>query len=181
MRSVEHLQFCAFSLNPLFLVVGGSVHPAIAKAVNLALFLGVLYYLLRKPTREFFANRLQSVRAMLQHAAREKEAAMAKMAELDVRLNRLDEELGGIKLQTEQEVAAERARIVLETEQEIEKIKSAAKRDIESAKRIAMADLREFAATKAVDLAEQMIRRELKPEDDAKLLNRMVDAMSSVK
>lgn|SRR5262245_20569146 len=176
MAYVDHLQNYT-----LFLAGGGGIHPGISKAVNLALFLGVLYYLLRKPTREFFANRFASVRAMLQHAAREKEAASAKMAELDLRLNRVDEELRNIKLQTEQEIAAERSRIVVETEREIEKIKSTAKREIESAKQIALSELREFAATKAVDLAEQMIRREMKPEDDAKLLSRMVDAMSRVR
>lgn|SRR5262249_29331601 len=175
------VQLCAWSLSPIVLSGGGGVHPGISKTVNLALFLGVLYYLVRKPTREFFANRLASVRATLQHAAREKDAAMAKMAELDARLNRLDEELGTIQSQTEKEAAAERARIETETYQEIERIKSTAKREIELAKQIALSDLREFAATKAVDLAEQTIRREIRPEDDAKLLSRMVDTMSSVK
>jgi F0F1-type ATP synthase membrane subunit b/b' len=43
-----------------------------------------------------------------------------------------------------------------------------------------MSELREFAATKSVDLAEQMIRRELKPEDDARLVARMGEEMSKV-
>lgn len=170
MGYVDHLHSFALLLNP-----------GIPKAVNLAIFLGVLYYLLRKPTREFFANRYAAVRARLEHAAREKEMAEAKMVELDERLNRLDDELGNIKSQTEQEAVAERTRIEAEMEQEIEKIKSTAKREIESAKQIAMSDLREYAATKAVDLAEQMIRREMRPEDDAKLLSRMADTMSQVK
>jgi F0F1-type ATP synthase membrane subunit b/b' len=67
-----------------------------------------------------------------------------------------------------------------EAQRDAEKIRVTSKREIESAKQIAMSELREFAATKAVDLAEQMIRRELKPEDDAKLVARMGEEMSKV-
>lgn len=176
-----HLLTLTSAVTPALLLSEGGVHPGISKAVNLALFLGVLYFLLRKPTRDFFAARFASVRTMLEHAAKEREAATAKMAELDARLNKLDAELKGIKAQSEQEAAAERARIEAETKQDIEKIKIGARREIESAKQLALSDLRNFAAVKSVDLAEQMIRRELKPEDDAKLLSRMADAMGSAK
>lgn len=167
-------------LSPV-LLAGGGVHPAIAKAVNLAIFLGFLYFFLRQPISEFFAQRFASVREMLERAAREKEAATTKMAELDARLNRLDAELAGIKTQLEQEAAAERVRLEAETQRDIEKLRASTKREIESAKQVAMAQLREFAVTKSVDLAEQMIRQELKPEDDAKLLQRMADEMSKAR
>jgi F0F1-type ATP synthase membrane subunit b/b' len=116
----------------------------------------------------------------LQQAAKEKDAASAKMAELDARLSRLDTELADIKSQAQREAAAERERLQAEAQRDAEKIRVTSKREIESAKQIAMSELREFAATKAVDLAEQMIRRELKPEDDAKLVARMGEEMSKV-
>lgn len=153
---------------------------AVSKAVNLIIFLGLLYFLLRKPAREFFTTRLAEVRATLQQAAKEKEAASAKMAELDARLSRLDTELADIKSQAQREAAAERERLQAEAQRDAEKIRVTAKREIESTKQIAMSELREFAATKAVDLAEQMIRRELKPEDDARLVARMGEEMSKV-
>lgn len=152
----------------------------VAKAVNLIIFLGLLYFLVRKPAREFFATRLAAVRATLQQAAKEKEAATAKMSELDARLNRVGDELAGIKSQAEREAVAERERLQAEAQRDAEKIRATALREIESAKQIAMSELREFAATKAVDLAEQMIRRELKPEDDARLVARMGEEMSKV-
>jgi F-type H+-transporting ATPase subunit b len=164
----------------VLLLAGGGVHPGISKAVNLAIFLGVLYWLVRKPAREFFAERFALVRATLEHAAREKEAATTRMAELDARLNRLDDEMKNIGAQTAAEAAAERERIEAETRADIEKIKTSAAREIESARLAALADLREFTATHAIDLAEQTIRRELKPDDDAKLLKRMADAMTRV-
>lgn len=165
---------------PAIFLAGAGTSMVVSKAVNLVIFLGLLYFLLRKPAREFFATRLAEVRATLQQAAKEKEAATAKMAELDARLSRLDAELAEIKSQAQREAVAERERLQAEAQRDAEKIRATSHREIESAKQIAMSDLREFAATKAVDLAEQMIRRELKPEDDARLLARMGEEMSKV-
>jgi F0F1-type ATP synthase membrane subunit b/b' len=163
----------------LFLLLAGEGVPAwIPKTVHLIILIGVLYYLLRKPAREFFAQRLASVREMLERAAREKEAAGAKMAELDARLKRLGDELAQIRTQAQQEAAGERQRIEAETQRDLEKLRLAAQREIEASKQVAIAELREFAATKAVELAEQAIKRELTPEDDARLLQRLGDELS---
>jgi len=171
----------AFSDGPPALwLFAGAETLMISKAVNLIIFLGLLYFLLRKPARQFFTTRLAEVRATLQQAAKEKEAATAKMAELDARLGRLDAELADIKSQAQREAAAESERLRAEAERDAEKIRAMAQREIESAKQIALSELREFAATQAVDLAEQMIRRELKPEDDARLVARMGEEMSKV-
>jgi F0F1-type ATP synthase membrane subunit b/b' len=165
--------------HPLLLAEGG-IHPGIPKGVNLAIFITILYLLLRKPAREFFARRFASVREMLEKAAREKKEAETKMAEIDARLNHLDAEVAGIKAQAEREAAAERERMEAEAKKDIERIRLSAQREIEATKQVALADLREFAAVKAVDLAEQMIRRELTPDDDAKLLQRVGDELSKV-
>jgi F-type H+-transporting ATPase subunit b len=151
------------------------------KLVNLALFLTILYLLLRKPTREFFRQRLASVRETLDRAAREKQEATAKMAELDARLNRLDTDIREIEAQSDHEAAAERARMDADAKKDIEKIREMTAREVESAKQVAMADLRAYAAATAVDMAEQMIRRELTPADDAKLVARVGEEMSKVK
>jgi len=170
------------ALHPLLLSGGFWTSPTgFPKLVNLAIFLAVLYLLLRKPTREFFRQRLASVRETLDRAAREKQEATNKMAELDQRLNRLDTELAKIKEQSEHEAAAERARMDVESKRDVEKIREMAGREIEAAKQVAMADLRAFAATKAVDLAEQLIRREMTPADDARLVARVGEEMGKVK
>jgi F-type H+-transporting ATPase subunit b len=117
---------------------------------------------------------------MLDRAAREKKEATAKMSELDARLNRLDADLREIGAQSEREAAAERARMDVEAKKAVEKIREIAAREVEAAKQVALADLRAFAATTAVDLAEQMIRREMTPADDAKLVARVGEEMSKV-
>src|SRR5262249_50289328 len=141
----------------------------------------ILYLLLRKPTREFFRQRLASVRETLDRAAREKHQATAKMAELDARLNRLDADLQEIGAQSGRETAAERARMDAEANGDVEKNREMAAREVEAAKQVALADLRAFAAATAVDMAEQMIRREMTPADDAKLVARVGEEIGKVK
>jgi F-type H+-transporting ATPase subunit b len=157
------------------------VHPAIPKAVNLLLFIGILYLLLRKPTREFFRRRFTEVRAALERAAKEKAAAETKLAEIDARLNRLDAELAEIRAQTEREAEAERARIEAAAQEEAAKLRTLTQREIEIAKKTALVELRQFAADKSVELAEQIIRRELTPEDDARLLQHLGEEMRRAK
>lgn len=169
-------------LHPLLLSGGFWTSPTgFPKLINLAIFLTVLYLLLRKPTREFFRQRLASVRETLDRAAKEKQEATAKMSELGARLNRLDADLREIEAQSGREAAAERARMDAEAKRDIEKIREMSAREVETAKQVALADLRAFAATTAVDLAEQMIRRELTPADDAKLVARVGEEMSRTK
>lgn len=168
----------AIFFHPVLLAEG--LHPAIPKTVNLILFIGVLYYLLRKPVHEFFTTRLAEVRATLDRAAREKAGAEAKMSELNARLSKLDTELAEIRSQAEREAQTERARLAAEATADAEKLRVTAQREIEGAKQTALLQLREFTANKSVELAEQLIRRELTPQDDAKLLQRVSEELTKV-
>jgi F0F1-type ATP synthase membrane subunit b/b' len=156
-------------------------NPVLAKTVNLAIFLLILYLVLRRPTREFFHKRFREIRASLERAAKEKELAAARLAEIDARLNRLDAELAEIRAQAEREAAAERARIEQAAHEEAEKLRLLAQREIETAKKTALVELKQFAAEKSVELAEQIIRRELTQEDDARLLRRLSEEFERVK
>lgn len=155
------------------LILAGGVPSWLPRTVNLIIFFGALYFLLRKPTREFFQQRYTEIRAALERAAKEKEAAQIRLAEIDARLNKLDAEIAEIRSQAEKETIAERERIETQSRQDAEKLRVMAQREIESAKNSALAELQQFTATQAVAMAEQMIRRELTADDDARLFNRM--------
>lgn len=155
------------SATPLLLV-----NPVLARAINVGVFFAILYFLLRKPVRQFFADRFQQIRARLERAAREKEEAKTRLATIEARLSQLDSEVAQIRQTARQEAAAETARLKAQTDAEAEKIRDTARREIEAAKQTALVELRQFAATNAVTRAEQIIRRELTPADDAALLQR---------
>lgn len=146
------------------------LNPAIPKAINLTIFVLVLYYLLRKPSREFFSNRLRQVRATLDEAARQKENAVKRLAEINARLERMDAEVVEIKSEADRESATEQNRLEASVKADAERLRVVAQREIEAAKQSALAELREFTAERSVELAEQMIKRELTPEDDRRLV-----------
>src|SRR5262245_30713903 len=161
-----------------FLLAGAGHLLIISKAINVTIFFGVLYLLLRKPMRKFFDERLARARADLERAAEEKDEADSKMRELEVRLNGLGAELAEIRSMSEREAQAERERIERETGQIIEKLRTAARREIESAKQVAIFELREFAASESVEMAERIIRQEITPEDDRRLIERAAKALN---
>jgi F0F1-type ATP synthase membrane subunit b/b' len=173
--------FLAPLLLAIFQHAESGVPAWIPKTVNLVIFFSILYFLLRKPTREFFTTRYNEIRAGLDRAARERAEAETRMKELDARMARLDAEIADIKAQARREAEAEAARITAAAQANVEKFRATAQREIESAKQNAMVELRQFAADQAVALAEQIIRRELKPEDDAKLVQRASAAIGSAK
>ena len=103
-------------------------------------------------------------------AQQERDAALAKLKEVEERLGLLDTEVAKIKEQSVHEAAEERERIARATEAEIVKLSEQAAREIESAGKAARKELRRYTAEQSVRLAEEIVRREMKPEDDARLI-----------
>lgn len=155
--------------------------PTIAKLFNLLLFVGLMVYFLRRPIREAFRARQQAIRDELMRAEEERAAAVSRLEEVEGRLARLDAEVEAIRAQAQKEAAEERARIERTTEEEMRKVREQARREIESAAKAARAELRTFAAEQSVRLAEEMIRRDIRPEDDAHLAREYVEELGGVR
>jgi len=164
----------------LFEVNWGEMLPVFAKLVNLLLFAGVMYFILRRPLGEAFRARQEGIRRELVRAEEERNAAVAKLEEVEGRLARLDSEVEAIREQAQREAADERVRIERAAEEEIRKIREQARREIESASKAARAELRAYAAEQSVRMAEEMIRGEIRPEDDAHLVREYVEELGGV-
>ncbi|MFY9622195.1 MAG: ATP synthase F0 subunit B [Pyrinomonadaceae bacterium] len=147
------------------------------KFVNLFVFVAILVFLVKRRVGEAFKTRSEQIKTELQRAQQERDAALAKLKEVEERLARLDIEVTTIRAQSQREAAEERERIVKSTEQEIVKLGEQAKREIESAGKAAKHDLRVYAAETSVKMAEEIIRREMRPEDDVRMISRNVDEL----
>jgi F0F1-type ATP synthase membrane subunit b/b' len=55
-----------------------------------------------------------------------------------------------------------------------------AEREIEGATKSALTELRAFVAEHSVEMAEGIIRREIRPEDDRRMLTEYIDDMREV-
>ncbi len=152
------------------------------KFVNLGIFVLALVYILTRKVKigEAFRARREDIRRALARAQQERDAALAKLKEVEERLARLDSEVGTINEQSKREAAEERERIARSTETEIAKLGEQAQREIERAGKTARHELRRYTAEQSVRLAEEMIRREMKPEDDARLITRNIEELGGV-
>src|ERR1700704_4886984 len=142
------------------------------KFFNLAIFVLVMTYIMTRKAKlgEAFKARRESIKRELARAQQERDAALAKLKEVEERLGLLDTELATIKENSAREAAEERERIAHSTEAEIAKISEQAAREIETAGKAARKELRRYTAEQSVRLAEEIVRREIKPEDDARLI-----------
>ena len=151
------------------------------KFVNLAIFVIVLVVAMRKffGVPQMFRNRKESIRAELEKARSERDAALAKLKEVEERLASLNSQVATIKERSMVEAQEERERIARSTQDEIAKLTAQAQREIENAATIAKKDLRRFTAEQSVRLAEDMIKRDIRPDDDARLLTRNIEEMGA--
>lgn len=147
------------------------------KFFNLLVFMGLLFYFLRRPLSESLVARREAIRRELARAQEERTAALAKLEEVGARLAHLDSELEAIRAQAQKEAAEERERIARSTEEEMRKLREHAQREIEGAGKAARQELRRYAAEQSVRLAEELIRRDIRSEDDARLMGDYVEGL----
>jgi len=144
------------------------------KFLNLAIFLAVAIYILRRPISEALGTRREAIKQELVQAREQKAQALAKLAEADSLLSRLDADVRAIQEHAHQEAQSERQRVAAATTAEVEKLKQQAEREIQTADKVARKALREFFAKRSVELARETVRSRMRPEDDRHLMEESI-------
>jgi ATP synthase F0 subunit b len=152
------------------------------RPINLAIFVILLIYILVKKVRvgEVFDRRAATILKELEQARRDKEEAQQRLAEVEARFGRLDQEIAEIRAESERESQREAERISQAAAADAEKIRQTAHREIDGAMKAARTELRAFVAEQSVELAETIIRRDIRPEDNQRMLNKYIDELSEV-
>lgn len=142
------------------------------KFVNLAIFIGFAIYVLRRKVKisELLGARRDAIKRELVQAQEEKARALAKVAEADSLLSRLDADVHMVHEQARAEAESERQRVAAATEHEMEKLREQAQREIETADKVARKELRRFFARRSIDVARETVRSQMRPEDDSNLI-----------
>jgi F-type H+-transporting ATPase subunit b len=146
----------------------------VGRVFNLLLVVGVVVLIARKPLSNFFTGRTQAIREQLAEAQRARMEAEAKLAEIESRMSRLNDELKEIAKNAEIEAQDEYKRLITAAEQEAEKIVERSKQEIEGMTRTAQQELKSHAAKLSVQLAEERIQSEITETDHERLFNRFV-------
>ena len=144
------------------------------KFLNLAIFTAAAIYVLRKKINEALLARRDAIRQELLTAQAAREQALARVAEAEDLLTRLDEHVGALHKQASQEAKGERQRLIEATAHEKEKLKQQAQREMEIANKLARKHLRQFLAKRSVELARESVRNQMRPEDDTLLIKERI-------
>lgn len=144
------------------------------KFFNLLVFVGVMIYILRRKISEALAARRDAIKQELVDAQQRRERALAKVAEADALLNRLDTDIESVHKSSQQEAQSERERLAAATKRELEKLELQARREMETADKVARKQLRQFFAKRSIDVARNTVSSQLKPEDDVLLISESI-------
>ncbi len=144
----------------------------IGRWVNLFILFGVIIYFIRIPARRFFAGRATSITDDIRSSAEAYEKARSERESLEERVGNIDRELASIREEAERQANLERERVREQARKDAERLLENARREIENVTRAAQKDLKEYAADLAVNLAENRIGREIRPQDERKVVDR---------
>jgi len=144
----------------------------VGRWVNLLILFGVIIYFVRIPARRFFAGRATSITDDIRSSAEAYEKARSERADLEERVANIDRELASIREEAEKQANLERERVREQARKDAERLLENARREIGNVTRAAQKELKEYAAELAVDLAENRIGREIKPQDERKVVDR---------
>ncbi|HLM01739.1 MAG TPA: hypothetical protein VK400_11845, partial [Pyrinomonadaceae bacterium] len=150
------------------------------KFINLAIFIAVMVYLLKKPLSGAFKARRELIRAELIRAEQERRAAEARLIETESKLARLDAERANVLTGAEREAELEKQRIAEQTEFEIRKLREQAESEISRTAQQARAALRRLSAEETIRLAEEMIKQGMTPQADARLVRSSIQSIGGL-
>ena len=148
----------------------GGDHTTTWKWANFVLLAGGLGYLIHKKGGAFFRARSEQIRGEIADAARIKQDAENRHAQLEQRLAGVEAEIESLRTTARDESAAEGQRVRHETERELKKIQAQAEREIVAAAQAARQQLRAYSAELAIALAAQRIRGQMTAEVQDRLV-----------
>jgi F-type H+-transporting ATPase subunit b len=154
---------------------GGDATKTVAwQAFNLAVLFGVLFWFARKPVSAFFADRRSGIQHDLAEAARLLSEAETRNSELQRRLVDLGSEIEEIRENARRRAEEESERILAEAGKAAERIRSDASAAIDQELRRARMELRDEAASAALEAAAEILREKIAEGDRDRLLDEFI-------
>jgi len=153
---------------------GGSIW----KIINFIILVVGIYIVWIKFIKGMLAERRESIRKAMDAAKEARESAERKSAEYDGKLKLLDSRVAEIASELREEGELEKKRIIAEAERGAEKIKEQARVSAEQEIKKANEYIKREVARLAVDMASEVLRREVKPSDQERLIEESLKTIS---
>ncbi len=139
---------------------------------NFIIFVGILYYFLNQPLRDYLATRSSAIRKDLVEAAELRATATAQLETIEQKLKALPGELDKLRARGAEEIKAEEARIAAQAAADRDRLLEQTRREIDLQVRLAKKEILEHAANLSVQLASERIKKEVTPADQERLVDR---------
>ncbi|MYA95988.1 MAG: F0F1 ATP synthase subunit B [Nitrospinae bacterium] len=140
------------------------------KLVNTLIVVGILYKVAYHPIRNFLKDRREGIRKALEESRAAREEAEKQLAEQRSKVADLEAELVRVREQGEKERAMMRERLEEEQENQAQRLLEQTRTTIELESSKARAELQNQAASLALSLAEEMLKKELGEADQERFV-----------
>jgi F-type H+-transporting ATPase subunit b len=130
---------------------------------NFALLAVGLGYLIKKYGGPFFAARSERIQREIVEAAKVRQDAEARSADVDRRLMNLEADLAALRAESKRELESIERHATSKTSAEIVRIQNNAEQEIAAAGKAARLELKRYSAELAVHLAGEKIRARMTP------------------
>lgn len=152
----------------------------IASFVNLAIFFILMIVIMRKPMKNFFSSRAVLVKKDIEESQQLRKEAETKHADYESRLQNIEQEMQNLIEELKNDGELERGNIIKMAEDQAEKLKTTHEKILSNELKKAKESLKEEAVKLASDLAENLLKTQLKPEDQKRLINQYIEKMENV-
>ncbi|MEA1968939.1 MAG: ATP synthase F0 subunit B [Thermodesulfobacteriota bacterium] len=141
------------------------------RVLNFVVLAGALFYVARKPVKEFFSSRIKGIKEELEVLEQKKADAKKSLAEYADKMANLDRESEKIVADYVKQGEDAKKRILVEAEEQAVKLEESAKRNIEQEFKSAKIALQQEIAEKALGQAEILVKKSISSEDQERLVD----------
>ena len=137
--------------------------------LNFLIVFGGIAYLIAKHGGAFFRGNAKAIAASIMEATAAKAEADRELHEVEAKIARLDQDVAELREEARRNWAAEAERLRASGQAEIEKINQAARAELAASERAAQQQLREVAASMAVERAAALVSSRMNAEIRARM------------
>ncbi len=149
---------------------GGFTSTDAFRVMNFVVLAAVLFFLLRKPIPRALNARIRTIETTLRDLEAKKKEAEERLAQTVRRIRDMEQEAERIVAEYRRQGEEAKARLLREAAAAAEKLRQQARRTIEHEFAQARARLQDEVLEKALARAEERLRREMTPSDQAALV-----------
>ena len=153
----------------------------VLKIANMVVFLGLLGYLIGGPVKRAFQERSVAIRRAADEAKERRVKADQMASDIQARLTAIEQEVKAIHERAIAEGERQKRELLAAAEAEAEKIRTAARTEVDNRLKHARHELTAYAGQLASERAEQILRDKITADDQKKLFQESLKEVGEVR